>query len=121
MREINRYAIEDDGVRDTMGGGYWRKFTLAELWTFMAIWLYMGMKRESNIKSYSHEKGSIFYCSIIFRMKTRSLLKDLIRCLHITNPSIYIRGKDLSAYDKLEQARWLIEFIRNNCRNSWKS
>ena len=119
VRETNRYAAEVDGFGNTMDSEEWKEFTVPELKVFMAIWLYMGMKRQLNIKSYWHKQGSIFHCSIISSIMTRSRFIELTRCLHIINPATYVREKDLPGYDKLRQVRWLIEYIKNNRRNLW--
>jgi hypothetical protein len=51
---------------------------------------------------------------------TRDRFMALTTCFHITNPTIYVREKNLPRYDKLGQTRWLIDRIRENCKSVWK-
>jgi hypothetical protein len=120
VRETNRYATVVDNDGNSMGGAGWVDFTVPELKAFMAIWLYMGMKRQPHIESYWHRRGSIYHCSTISKIMTRTRFKALTRCLHITNPTNYVRERDLPGYDKLGQIRWLIEIMQENCKKLWK-
>jgi hypothetical protein len=48
---------ENEGtIRD---GPQWEEFTVPEFKAYVAIWLYMGMRRQPNIKSYWMKEGSI--------------------------------------------------------------
>jgi hypothetical protein len=51
---------------------------------------------------------------------TRERFKELIRCLHITNPDTYAhieRGEP--GYDKLRQVRWFVDEIKSACMKEW--
>jgi hypothetical protein len=77
---------------------------VAELRAFLATHIYMGMKRQLNIKSYWNKEGSFFHCPIISNIMTRDRFMELRRCLHITNPITYENiEKDEPRYDKLRQ------------------
>ena len=119
VRETNRYAIEVDGDGNCMGGEEWQEFTEKKTRAFMAIWLYIRMKRQPNILSYWHKRGFVFHCPTVSGIMTRRRLMLLTRCLHITNPITYVRDKNLPGYDKLGQVRWLIDSISENCTNLW--
>jgi hypothetical protein len=95
-------------------------FSVAKLKAFLAIHMYMGMKKQPNIKTYWEKYGSIFHCPIISNIMTRDRFMDLRRCLHITNPANYehIQKGDLE-YDKLRQVRWFVDEIRNACMREW--
>jgi hypothetical protein len=51
---------------------------------------------------------------------TRERFKDLIRCLHITDPTTYdhIQKGDLG-YEKIRQVRWLVDEIKSACMRKW--
>jgi hypothetical protein len=119
--ETNRYAMESlDAHGSTRGGPKWETLTVPGLKAFLAIHMYMGMKRQPNYKSYWEKEGSFFHCPIISNIMTRECFIQLRRCLHITNPDTYehIPKRD-PLYDKLRQVRWLVEEIRNACMKEW--
>jgi hypothetical protein len=62
VHEMNRYAMERKNEGNTRGGTQWEKFTVSEFKAYVVIWLYMGMRRQPNIKSYWMKVGSIFHC-----------------------------------------------------------
>jgi hypothetical protein len=63
--ETNRYAMEDLGGGKTYGGVDWEPLTIPSLKAFIAVLLYMGMKRQPNRKSYWQKEGSVFHCPVI--------------------------------------------------------
>jgi hypothetical protein len=65
VNETNRYATSRNGDGILPGGAGWQLFTIAEFKAWLAIWLYMGMKRQPNMKSYWMKEGLIFHCLII--------------------------------------------------------
>jgi hypothetical protein len=119
--ESNRYATHPlDARRKTMGGRNWVHLTIAELKAFLAIHMYMGMKRQPNIQSYWEKEGSIFHCPIISNIMSRDRFRTLWRCLHITNPTLYEhikKGEPL--YDKLRQVWWMVDDICDACMREW--
>jgi hypothetical protein len=87
---------------------------------FLAIHMYMGMKRQPNMKSYWEKAGSFFHCPTISNIMTRECFRELVRCLHITNPEGYENiQKGNPGYDKIRQVRWLVEKIRSACMREW--
>jgi hypothetical protein len=120
VNETNRYATSRNGDGILPGGAGWQLLTVAEFKAWLAIWLYMGMKRHPNMKSYWMKEGSIFHCPIISKTMSRDRFKALTRCFHITNPATYVREKGLPGYDKLGQTRWLVDSIRESCKRVWQ-
>jgi hypothetical protein len=62
---------------------------MVELKAFMAIHMYMGMKKQPNYKTYWEKEGSFFHCPVISNIMTRERFVELHRCLHLTNPATY--------------------------------
>jgi hypothetical protein len=121
IRETNHYATEADEVGNTIGGPNWKEFTVPELKAFMAVQIYMGMKKQPNIKSYWQKIGSFFHCSTISNLFSHECFFALRRSLHITNPASYVNiERGSPAYDKLRQVWWLVEEIRANCKKIWE-
>jgi hypothetical protein len=52
VNETNQYATSHTSEGVIPGGDYWVLFTVSEFKTWLAIWLYMGMKWQPNMKSY---------------------------------------------------------------------
>jgi hypothetical protein len=80
VNETNRYVTlcNRDGVIPR--GTDWELFTIAEFKAWLAIWLYMGMKRQPNMKSYWMKEGLVFHCLIISRVMLWNRFNALIRC-----------------------------------------
>jgi hypothetical protein len=109
VNETNRYATSRTSEGKLPRGDTWVLFTVAEFKAWLAIWLYMGMKRQPpNMKSYWMKEGSYFHCPTISKIMSWKRFIALTRCFHITNLATYIQ------YDKLGQTRWLVEKIREN-------
>jgi hypothetical protein len=121
VEETNRYAtMVLDAFGNTRGGRTLKNLTVPGLKAFLAIHMYMGMKRQLNYKSYWEKEGSLFHCPIISNIMNRAHFAQLRRCLHITNPASYehIQLGDIG-YDKLRQVRWLVDAIRDACSKEW--
>ena len=103
--ETNRYAMAVNNDGGTFGGCNWEPITLSELMVFIAIILYMGMKRQPHLKSYWYRRGSIFHCEKISNLITRARFMLLTKCLHVTNPATYERDRNRLGYDKMGQVR----------------
>jgi hypothetical protein len=71
VNETNQHTTSrtSDGV--IPGGDHWVLLIVAEFKAWLAIWLYMGMKRQPNMKSYWMKKDSVFHCPIISKIMTR--------------------------------------------------
>jgi hypothetical protein len=53
VEETNRYAgVPFPGLRNTHGGPEWEELIVAGLKAFMALALYMGLKKQPNYKTY---------------------------------------------------------------------
>ena len=61
---------------------------MTRLKAFIAISILMGMRKQSNYKTY-WMKDSLFHCHMIFNIFTRAQFMKLQRCLHITNRATY--------------------------------
>jgi hypothetical protein len=121
VNETNRYAISHLlGEVVLPQGNNWVLFTMAEFKARLAIWLYMGIKRQPNLKSYWMKEGSFLHCPTISKIMSQKRFMALTKCFHITNPATYVREKGLPGYDKLGQTRWLVEKIRENCKRVWR-
>ena len=118
--ETNRYASHLlDATGNTMGKK-WVNMYVAELKAFLAIHMYMGMKRQPNIQTYWEKEGSIFHSPIISNIMTQFHFTQLQRCLYITNPATYEHiQKGGLGYDKLWQVRWFVDEVRNACMKEW--
>ena len=109
MMETNCYATHPiDAHGNCMGGPKWKNLTIAGLKGFLAIHMYMEMRRKPNIKSYWEREDSFFHCPTISNIMTRDRFKELVKYLHITNPDtcVHIARGD-PGYDKIRQVRWL--------------
>ena len=109
--ETNQYATVVNNNGGTFGGCNWEPITLSELMVFIAIILYMGMKRQPNLKSYWYRRGLIFHREKINNLMTRARFMLLTRCLHVTSLAAYKRDRNRPGYDKMGQVRWLINVI----------
>ena len=87
---------------------------------FIAIHLYMGLKKQPNIKTYWKKLGSIFHCPIISNIMTQDRFSQLRRSSHIINPDSYehIERRD-PRYDKMRQVKWLVNEVREACMRKW--
>jgi hypothetical protein len=63
----------------------------------------MNTRWQPNIKSYWMKEGSIFHRPSISNVMTWKHFVVLNKCLHITNPSQYVKENELLGYDKLVQ------------------
>ena len=83
--------------------------------------MYMGMKKQPNMKNYWHQVGSFFHCSTISKHFTLECFCALQRSLHITSLASYVNiEKGSPVFDKLHQVWWLVEEIRENCKKVWE-
>jgi hypothetical protein len=112
--------MERENEGTTRGGAQWEEFTVLEFKADVAIWLYIGIKKQPNIKSYWMKEGSIFRCPSVSNIMTRRRFMALNKCLHIANLAEYVRDKELPSYDKLRQVRWLVNAIRDSYKRVWK-
>jgi hypothetical protein len=119
VEETNRYATTIDGEGRSPGGATWKELTVLELKVFLAITLYMGMKKQPNVKIYWMRAPSIFHCDVINKNMTRKRYIALTRCLHITNPAMYVTDRNLAGYDKMGQVRSMVDMVRGRFKAVW--
>ena len=50
--KTNLYTTTKDALGKTKGGENWKEFTISGLKSFMALAIYMGMKKQPNYKTY---------------------------------------------------------------------
>ena len=102
--ESNSYAqTVIDAFGHTMGGPKWMPLTVAGLRAFIAFHIYMGLKKQLNVKTYWKGLGSFFHCPVISNIMSRDQFFELRRCLHIINLGTYEHiGRDNLEYDKNE-------------------
>jgi hypothetical protein len=119
LRRINRYAGSLDENRVPRGRGGWYPITEKELKVFMAVILYMGMKKLPNMKAYWAKSEEFFYCNVIAGLFTRKRFLALLRCLHVTDPGTYVEDRSSPEFDKMHQTRWLINEMKASCKREW--
>ena len=119
VAETNGYARAIDRARKLPGGENWKDLTLPEFKVFLAITLYMGMRKQPNVKSYWMKSPSIFHCSIISNLLSRGRFMVLTKCFHLANHDTYVRDRDLPGYDKMGQVRGISDQVRETFRNCW--
>ena len=121
MRKTNQYAEEEvDENGKPRGGGAWELLTILGLKAFLAISIYMGMRKQPNLKSCWQKPGSIFHCPIISKSFTRERFMAIRNCLHILNPGTYANvEREEPGFDKFRQVRWLVDTIRDACKAVW--
>jgi hypothetical protein len=108
--ETNWYArAVEDGK--TKGGVDWYDIDEKELRTFLAVSLYMGMKKQPYVRSYWTKSEKLFYCPVIANLLSQKRFLALQKCLHLTNLSECVTDKTSPQYDKMHQCRWLLNVI----------
>jgi hypothetical protein len=61
VNETNHYTIIRTSECELPKAGNWFMFTVAKFKAWLAIWLYMGMKRQPNMKSYWMKEGFFIF------------------------------------------------------------
>ena len=89
VTETNRYATTplDDSGR-IHGGPKWENLIVSGLRAFIALALYMEMKRQPNYKTY-WSQDTLFHYPMVANIFTRDRFMALRRCLHVTNQDLY--------------------------------
>jgi hypothetical protein len=117
--ETNRYAQEDEGGKPK-GGHDWYDVREGELRAFMGVRLWMGMRKQPNIKTFWIGDDDLFYCPKISGLFTRKRFETLSKCLHLTNMEDGMSDRSSPNYDKVGQCRWLIDVIQRACKSAWQ-
>ena len=116
--ETNCYArVVEDGR--SKGGHDWYDMDKKELRAFMAVSLYMGMKKQLNVKSYWAKSKKLFYCLVIANLLSQRCFLALQKYLHLTNTSDSCIDTTSLQCDKMDQCRWPINSIQDACRKVW--
>jgi hypothetical protein len=108
-----------DGDGNSPGSRRWRRLSIAGLKAFFAISMFMGLKKQPNIKTYWKREGGFFHCPVISRIFSRNCFQQITKCLHITNPNSYVATRGEPGYDKIRQVRWLVDDIKRACMREW--
>jgi hypothetical protein len=117
--KTNRYAQEDDGGKPK-GGDDWYDVDEGELRAFMGVRLWMGMRKQPNIKTFWARDDDVFHCPRISGLFTRKRFETLSKCLHLTNMDDGMLDRNSLGFDKVAQCRWLIDVIRGACKSIWQ-
>jgi hypothetical protein len=117
--KINRYATMVDGEGNAPRGQRWRRLLVAGLKAFFAISMFMGLKRQPNMKIYWERKGGFFHCPVNSCIFSCDRFQQISKCLHITNPNSYVATRGEPGYDKMGKVRWLVDDIRRACMREW--
>ena len=72
------------------------------------------MQPQPNLKSYWLGPNSIFHCPVISKIMSRRQFCLVNKCLHLWNPTNYVREKNLPRYDKMGQVREVVNSVRNS-------
>ena len=80
---------------------------------FFAIFLYMGIKIEPNIRCYWKKSCDFLWCLVISSIMTRNRYEHIIRCLHVHNDHRPTTNRSSGDFDKLVKLRWLLDDIRD--------
>jgi hypothetical protein len=116
--ETNRYAQEDDGWKPKRGHD-WYDVDEGELRAFMGVRLWMGMRKQPNIKTFCAGEDDVFHCPIFLGLFTWKRFETLNKGLHMTNMDDGMLDRNSPNFDKVGQCRWLIDIIRRACKCAW--
>jgi hypothetical protein len=121
VRESNRYASEvlDVQARATRGGLEWKPLCLDEFRAYIAICLFMGLKKLPSRRLYWSKDEALFQCPLISHLMTRNRYELITRCLHVANAPADVQDRSSSKYDKLHKLRWMIDEVRNRYQAMW--
>jgi hypothetical protein len=120
VKESNRYASEivDDEIGATRGGLHWTPLSLCEFRAYIAIWLFMGIKKFLCTRSY-WSMNPLLHCPVISQLMTRDRFEQITQCLHVANAPESARNKSSPAYDKLHKIRWMLDEVRERFKSMW--
>jgi hypothetical protein len=103
------------------GGGHDRyDVDERELRAFMEVRIWMGMRKQPNIKTFWAGEDDVFYCPKITGLFTTKHFETLSKCLHLTNMDDGMSNRNSPNFDKVAQCRWLIDVIRRACKSIWR-
>jgi hypothetical protein len=117
----NRYAFEivDDKTGQTRGGSQWILLGLEEFRAYLAICLFMGLKRLPSKWMYWLWEEPLFHCPVISQMMMRDRYEFITRCLHVANAPPHVTDTSSPTYDKLHKIRWMMDEVRDRFKAMW--
>lgn len=92
---------------------------VAKLKAFVAVSLYMGIKKVPNIRVFWKKSEPLLYCHVILQLFSGNRRLLLNKCRHITNPSSISSDRSSPNYDKMKKVRWLLMEIKDRCAKHW--
>ena len=74
---------------------------------------------EPNIRCYWKKSSDFLWCPVISSIMTKNRNEHIIRCLHVHNDHETITDRSNVKFDKLVKLRWLLDEIRDRCKDMW--
>ena len=93
--------------------GSWRDTTAAEIESLLALFIYFGLVRVSNVEQYWSCK-TLYQGLWARRMMSRNRFKALLAFFHVVDPGQEVEG------DRLRKVRYTYEAIRQKCRELYQ-
>jgi hypothetical protein len=97
----------------------WYNMTVKELKAFMAVKLYMGLKKLPQVRFYWKKSEPFLYCHVIVQLFSRNRYYMLCKFLHITNLVDICHDRSSPDYDKMNKVKWLFNEIQDCCIEQW--
>jgi hypothetical protein len=73
----------------TKGGRGWKDLTVMELWAYIGILIYMGIKKEPYRQNY-WSKCELLHCAVIPKVMSCRRWESVTRCLYLVDNAIVI-------------------------------
>jgi hypothetical protein len=121
VRETNRYAsevIESTGGK-IRGGLHWTPLGLQEFQAYIAMCLYMGVKKLPSTRLYWSRKETLFHYLVILQRMMWEWFELITRCLHVANAPAHVMDRDSATYDKLHKVCWLVDEVQDRFKAMW--
>ena len=96
------------------GGMDWKDVIAGDIWCWLAVYIYMGLKKLPNNCLY-WDRCNFFGCPLAKAAIRRRRFEQICRIIYLVDNSTLITDKRNPAYDKIAKVRWLVEeFIKIN-------
>ena len=92
---------------------------LQEFRAYLAICLFMTIKKLPSIRLYWSKEEPLYHCQVILQLMTREHFELTTRCLHVENAELYISNPYSPSYDKLYKVRWMLNEICDRFKTMW--
>jgi hypothetical protein len=92
---------------------------MAGLKAFFIISIFMGLKKQPNMKTYWQRKGYFIHSPVISQIFTRDRHQQITKCLHVSNSVTYVTDRKEPGYEKMGQVHWLVDIIREAYMRDW--